>query len=127
MIAAVGEAIGIPLAKQRITFPSGSWCEVDGVSTDGKVLAEAFAHQGKMIGGQLRKVSEDAFKLVTIAKGRDDMRLIVAFADEDAAKSFLGRSWKAEALRVWGVEPLVVELKHEVRDGIRAAQVRQFR
>jgi hypothetical protein len=127
MIAAVSEAIDVPLAKQRITFTNGSWCEVDGVSADGKVLAEAFAHQGQMIGGQLRKVSEDAFKLVTIAKDRNDMRLIVAFGDHEAAKSFLGKSWKAEALHLWNVEVLVVEIDDTVRDGVRAAQVRQYR
>lgn len=68
------------------------------------VLVEAFAHQGELRGAQLKKVSEDAFKLVTLARGRTGMRLIVAFADELAAKSFLGRSWKAEALQLWGVE-----------------------
>jgi hypothetical protein len=127
MIAAVAEAIGVPLAKARIAFDNGSWCEVDGVSADGDVLVEAFAHQGKMIGGQLKKVAEDAFKLVTVAKSRPGARLIVAFADDVAAKSFLGKSWKAEALRIWGVEVLVVELHDDVRAGIRSAQVRQFR
>jgi hypothetical protein len=39
----------------------------------------------------------------------------------------LGRSWKAEALRIWGVEVLVVELHGDVRAGIHDAQVRQFR
>jgi len=97
------------------------------VSADGKVLVEAFAHQRAMRGAQLKKVYEDAFKLVTLAKGRTGMRLIVAFADDLAAKSFLGKSWKAEALRIWGVEVLVVELHGDVRAGIRDAQVRQFR
>jgi hypothetical protein len=127
MIAAVAEAINVPLTKQRLTFPGGSWCEVDGVSADGTVLVEAFAHQGKMIGGQLKKVCEDAFKLVTLAKGRGGVRLIVAFADYAAARSFMGKSWKAEALKTWGVEVLVVEVQGDVRDGILEAQVRQFR
>jgi hypothetical protein len=127
MIAAVAEAIGVPLTKQRITFDNGSWCEVDGVSADRRVLVEASAHQGKMIGGQLRKVSEDALKLVTIANTLPGARLIIAFADDVAAKSFMGKSWKAEALRIWGVEVLVVDLHGDVRAGIRSAQVRQFR
>jgi hypothetical protein len=127
MIAAVADAIGVPLTKQRVLFENGSWCEVDGVSADGLVLVEAFAHHGKMAGSQPKKVSEDAFKLVSIAKTRPGARLIVAFADDVAASSFLGKSWKAEALRLWGVEVLVVELRQDVRTGIRAAQVRQFR
>lgn len=45
MIDAVAEAIGVPLAKRRIDFDSGAWCEVDGVSGDGRVIVEAFARQ----------------------------------------------------------------------------------
>lgn len=127
MITAVAKAIGIPLTKKVVPLPDGSRPEVDGVSDDGRVLVEAFAHHGKMVGGQLKKVSEDAFKLITLARGRHDMRLIIAFADDDAAKSFLGRSWKAEALRIWGVEVLIVELHGDVRTAIQDAQVRQFR
>jgi hypothetical protein len=127
MIEAVAKTIGVPLAKKRLRLADGAHCQVDGVSADGKVLVEAFAHQGIMRGAQPKKVSEDAFKLVTLAKGRDGMRLIVAFGDELAAKSFLGNSWKAQALRIWSVEVLVVELHGDIRAGIREAQVRQFR
>src|SRR4051812_15710010 len=127
MIEAVGKAIGVPLVKQRIDLGNSVWCEVDGVSADGMVLVEAFAHQGKMIGGQLKKVSEDALKLVTITKVRPGARLMIAFADEMAAKSFMGKSWKAEALRLWGVDVLIVELHDDVRAGISTAQVRQYR
>ena len=127
MIAAVAQAIGVPLAKQRITFDNGSWCEVDGVSADGNVLVEAFAHQGKMIGGQLRKVSEDHSSSSPSRRGSPVSVSIIAFADDVAARSFMGKSWKAEALRTWGVEVLVVELDSEVRAGIQSAQVRQFR
>ena len=66
---AVAEAIGGTLANKRLTLPGGSRPEVDGVSDDETVLVEAFAHQSKMVGGQIRKVSEDAFKLVTLAHG----------------------------------------------------------
>jgi hypothetical protein len=127
MIVAVAQAIGVPLEKKRLPLARGAHCEVDGVSDNGNVLVEAFAHQGALRGAQLKKVSEDAFKLVTLAKDRAGMRLIVAFADDLAAKSFLGRSWKAEALRIWGVEVLVVALRGDVRAEIREAQVRQFR
>ena len=127
MVAAVAETIGVTLAKKRLSLAEGVQCEVDGASADGRVLVEAFAHQGAMRGAQLKKVSEDVLKLVTLARGRTGMRLIVAFADELAAKDFLGRSWKAEALRIWGVEVLVVELHGDIRAGIRDAQVRQFR
>lgn len=127
MVEAVAKVIGVPLAKKRLPLAHGVQCEVDGVSADGKVLVEAYAHQGTMRGAQLKKISEDAFKLVTLARGRPGMRLIVAFADELAATSFLGKSWRAEALRIWSVEVLVIELHDDVRDDLRDAQVRQFR
>lgn len=127
MVAAVAKTIRVPLAKRRLPLAGGVQCEVDGASADGMVLVEVFAHQGEMRGAQLKKVSEDAFKLVTLARSRTGVRLIVAFADELAAKSFLGKSWKAEALRLWGVEVFVVELHGDLRAGIRDAQVRQFR
>ncbi|MDA0167029.1 hypothetical protein OM076_42605 [Solirubrobacter ginsenosidimutans] len=123
----MADAIGVPLSKQRVDLANGTWCEVDGVSADGNVLVEAFAHQGKMIGSQPKKVSEDAFKLVTIAKTRTAARLMIAFADDVAAQSFMGKSWKAEALRAWGIEVVVVELHGDIRAGISSAQVRQFR
>lgn len=127
MIAAIAEAIDVPLTKRRVELANGAWCEIDGVSEDERVLVEAYAHQGDVKGAQLKKVTEDAFKLVTLARTRPGSRLIIAFADDAAARKFLGRSWKAEALRTWGIEPLVVELDGEVRAGIQAAQVRQFR
>ena len=106
MIAAVAKHIEEPLTKRVVPLPGGARPEVDGVSEDGRVLVEAFAHQGKMIGAQLKKVSEDVLKLITLAKDRQGTRLIVAFADDEAAKSFLGKSWKAESLRMWDVEVL---------------------
>lgn len=127
MIEAVAKVVKVPLTKRRIELGGGVTCEVDGVSEDGRVLVEAYAHQGAMRGAQLKKVAEDAFKLVTITKGLNDARLIIAFADETAAKSFLGTSWKAEALRRWQIEVLVVEIDQDVRAGILDAQVRQFR
>lgn len=127
IVQAVAEAIGVPLAKRRLVVGDGAECEVDGASADGTILVEAFAHQGKLRGGQFKKVSEDALKLITLARGQIDTRLILAFSDEQGARSFLGASWKAEALRIWGVEVMVVTLADDVRTGIRNAQVRQFR
>jgi hypothetical protein len=37
----------------------------------------------------------------------------------------LGSSWRAEAMRAWGVEVVVVEIDEAVRKGISEAQVRQ--
>jgi len=68
MVAAVAETIGVPLTKKRVPLAKGVQCEVDGASADGMVLVQAFAHQGELRGAQLKKVSEDAFKVVTLAR-----------------------------------------------------------
>jgi len=46
IISQVGKKYGAPLVKRRITIASGAWFEIDGVSPDGTVLCEAWAHQG---------------------------------------------------------------------------------
>lgn len=126
MIAAVAGAIGVPLAKKRLSLGE-ALCEVDGVSDDEQVLVEAFAHQGKLKGGQFKKVSEDALKLITLARTREGTRLILAFADEQAAASFSGGGWKAEALRLWNIAIVVVELDGTTLGAISDAQVKQYR
>ena len=60
MVAAVAHVIGVPLKKKRLPLDDGAHCEVDGMSAEGNVLVEAFAHQGAIRGAQLKKVSEDA-------------------------------------------------------------------
>jgi hypothetical protein len=88
MIAALAEKIGVPLAAKRITWPDGAYCDVDGVAADESVLVEAYAHHGKMIGAHKKKVTDDALKLVTLARSRPNVRLIIALADEVAAATF---------------------------------------
>jgi hypothetical protein len=56
-------------------------------------------------------------------------RLILSFADPDAARPFTssGRTWYAGALRESHIEVLVVQLTEDAREQIRQAQIRQFR
>jgi hypothetical protein len=89
------------------------------------VLVEIFAHQGRLRGAQFHKVARDALKLITLRRVYPDSRLIIAFANADAARHVEAESWLAEALRVWEVEVLTVELGNEIRAGIRLAQRRQ--
>ncbi len=62
MVEAVAKVIGVPLAKKRLPLAHGVQCEVDGVSADGKVLVEAYAHQGTMRGAQLKKIFRGRFQ-----------------------------------------------------------------
>ena len=127
VLAALSAEIGVPLAPATLWLPGGSRVDVDGVADDRSVLVEVFAHQGILKGGQVRKVAQDALKLITIAQHMPDPRprLILAFADAAATTKISGRSWLAESLETWGVELFVADLPAELKAGLAAAQVRQ--
>lgn len=95
----------------------------DGAALDNSVFVEVFAHIGPMKGGQKHKVSTDALKLLAIREIHPKARLMLAFADEDAARSVSG--WKAATLEANKIEVRVVDLDPGERSKIEAAQVRQ--
>jgi hypothetical protein len=122
----VENTVGVKLEPRSLRLASGARVEVDGVASDESVLAEVFAHQGPLKGGQRHKIAGDALKLITIARGKDPPpRLVLAFADEQLAAWAAGKSWLASALTTWGIEVIVVELDELVRAGLRDAQARQ--
>jgi hypothetical protein len=123
--AGVVELIGLSLAPRSFDLPNGSRIAVDGTDAHGEVFVEIFARQGRLKGAQFHKVARDALKLITLTKGRQGVRRIVAFGDAEAAACVTGRSWLSEALTSWNVEVMVVDLDEAVRDGLRAAQARQ--
>ena len=118
----VAALLGTALAPATVTFNTGAPMQVNGAAVDESVLIEIFARQGRLKAGQQKKVALDAFKLITLRRSRPDARLILAFADADAAASARGNGWLAQALAIWGVEVLIVDLDDELRDEIRAAQ-----
>lgn len=120
--------IGVPLVPQKIALSEKTHVEVDGVSDDPPILAEVWAHQGPLRGGQPNKVMVDALKMLYVeaATGRP-YRKIFCFTDEAARKPFLGRSWRAAALAHYGIELLVIQISDELRDLIIRAQTRQYR
>lgn len=107
---AVAAALGIPLQARAMALPAGATADVDGVDAAQSVFVELFARRGRLKGPQLDKVARDALKLATLGRSSAAARLIIAFADADAAASVTGKSWLAEALRIWHIEVLVVEL-----------------
>lgn len=121
----VAEVIGQDLQSATVRLDTGAPVQVDGAAADESVLVEIFARQGKLKAGQQKEVALDAFKLITLARGRPDAELILAFADEDAAAYARGKGWLAEALASWSVKIVVVELDERERAKIRAAQVLQ--
>lgn len=125
ILAALSQQLGVTLAKRRVDLPGGAWTEVDGVAPDLSVLAEAFARQGPVKGGQKRKVALDVLKLITIRREHPQAKLVLAFCDEGAAKSLTG--WPAEAVRTWDVQVAIADIPADVRARLLAAQDDQYR
>jgi hypothetical protein len=125
ILAAVSARLGVTLAPRTLELPGGSRVDVDGAAADDSVFVEAFARHGALKGGQQKKVCQDALKLITLARVHPHARLVIAFADLEAAAYASRDTWVAEALATWGVEVVVVDLDEELRDRIRAAQLRQ--
>ena len=116
---------GVSLAPRTIKLAAGAPVQVDAASDDGKVLAEIFARQGPLKGGQQKKVAIDTLKLITIHREQPAERLVICFADREASAYATGGGWVAQALRTWGVEVEVVDIPAELRAEIRAAQADQ--
>jgi hypothetical protein len=122
----VESRIGVSLQSRRLLLGSGTSVEVNGVAADESVLVEVSAHHGPLKGGQRHKIASDILKLVTIAHGRHPRpRLVLAFADTEAASWSAGKSWLATAQRAWQVEVMVVALSDDLHRRIVAAQRRQ--
>ncbi|MDX6708983.1 MAG: hypothetical protein QOI48_4829 [Solirubrobacteraceae bacterium] len=121
----LAERLGMPLAARTITLAAGAPVQVDAASPDGKVLAEIFARQGELKGGQQKKVSIDTLKLITIRCEHPDTRLVIAFADEKASRYATGGGWVAQALRTWNVDVEIIDIPQDLCDEILAAQQRQ--
>ncbi len=126
ILAKVAEHFGTPLAPRTLTLKGGTRVQVDGAASDNSIFVEVFARQGALKGGQQKKVSQDALKLITIARAHPDGRLVLAFADGEAAVYAAPGTWVSEALATWGVTVLVVEIDDQLRADIKDAQVRQI-
>ena len=107
-----------------VQLPNGSKPEIDAVSVDGVTLAEIYAHQGPLKGGQVHKVARDVLKLITVVRGRPSAQLHIAFAS-DAAAASASRGWLGEAFEIWGIQPRVVHVSDEIRRELEEAQARQ--
>lgn len=123
ILGLLGDSIGVTLSQGAKVPVGGTEVQPDGMAADGSVVVEVFAHIGKLRGGQRHKVSTDALKLMAIRKSRPQARLILAFADREAAASVSG--WKAETLKANGIEIHTIDLGPIERTEIKVAQARQ--
>jgi hypothetical protein len=118
----LAQRLGVELKPQEIKLAAGAPVHVDAVSDDGKVMAEIFARQGELKGGQQKKMAIDTLKLITIRREREGTKLYLAFADEEASLYATGGGWVAQSLRTWDVGVEVLDIPPELRDEILAAQ-----
>ena len=121
--AVLSDELGIELLPRRVNLEDGAYVNVNGVGPNESVLVEIFVHVGPLKGGQRHKIQGDVLKLATLAKTHPASRLILAFADHEAADAV--RGWLAYATSVWGIERRVAALPEKVRAGLIAAQERQ--
>ena len=128
MMAWLSDELDQKFESKRYHFADGSRAEVDGVSSDGKILCEAWAHQGEPKSAQKFKVMNDAMKMVAIQNIHSGVeRKVLLFADENAARVFRSGSWRAVALAAAGVEVMVCKIDDAQRQLIVEAQGRQYR
>ena len=85
------ERLGVKLVPRTIKLKAGALVQVDAASPDDRVLAEIFARQGTLKGGQQKKVAIDTLKLITVRQERPGTELVLCFADEAAAAYATGR------------------------------------
>lgn len=127
MLEWLAKSLGVDLKPRRLLL-GDRYIEIDGVSQEPAVLVEAWAHQGPAKAAQKAKITNDAFKLLAAKRLLDgDAGWVLLFADAEAARPFIGGTWRAAALYEAGIEVLVAELPGRVSEAIRAAQLRQYR
>jgi hypothetical protein len=114
--------------KKRLDFENGSWIELDGYCESPLILCEAWAHIGSPKSAQKHKVMTDAFKLLYAnAHIKGNSKLILLFADKEAALFFQGKNWMAQCLKEHNVAVEITELPPERKNEVLIAQKRQYR
>jgi hypothetical protein len=115
------------LVPSQLELVPGVFVHVDGYSVGPPVvLAEVFANQGPLKGGQRHKLMSDALKLVAVSRRLFEGKAkgMLVLTDEVAADS-LRRGWRGEALQALGVEVRTVAIPEELAARVRQAQLRQ--
>jgi len=120
--------LSIELKKTKLEFVS-KWIEIDGYSENSLCMVEIFSHIGKLKSAQKYKVMNDILKMLLIEKMQNKtFRKIIAFADEEAAKSFSGgKSWYSKLKDNFNIEILVIDIPSQLKESLINAQKRQYR
>ncbi len=115
----------VKLSKRKFNLENGSWIELDGYCESPSTLCEAWSHIGTPKSAQKDKVMTDALKLIYLNMHiKENSKLYLLFADNEAAAHFKGKTWMAQCLNII-VE--IIELPPELREEVKSAQKRQYR
>ena|GEM_PF-5929857 len=101
--------------------------ELDGHSLEPPILVEVYSRVGKLAPSQIKKVLADVLKMLFVENslGKKFQKIIV-FLDEGVRDSFLGDSWRANALKIFGIKTEVISIP-EMCKLVLEAQERQGR
>ena len=125
MLQALEKRLGLRFDSNAI-LPVSVGVQPDAIDPISKVIVEVYARVGAVKGAQLHKIKGDILKLALIGTELgSEWRKILCFASDAAASYVQGKSWVAEATKVFGVEVQVVQLPSEQQSRVVAAQSRQ--
>ena len=126
LINGLNRNLNLALLPQKVEFKTGAGINLDGLDRENRVMCEVYAHVGTLKGSQPDKVDSDILKMLYAEKVLGGhWRKLFCFADEKAAQTLRGRSWRADSVHRLNIEVQVVPLPKTVRDSIKAAQERQ--
>jgi hypothetical protein len=126
LVHLLSRELGVQLRSAILPLHDGCTVQIDGFSKARRLMCEAWSHMGRPRGSQPDKVMSDALKLIFCEKSLGgSFRKILVFADEAAAKPFIGNSWQAACLRQQGIEVQVLALPDDLVKQISDAQNRQ--
>lgn len=107
-------------------LPVSVGVQPDAIDLLNKTVVEVYARVGAVKGAQCHKIKGDVLKLALIGTELGaDWRKIMCFASDNAAGYVQGKSWAAEAAKVFGIEVHVVALPSDQQAKVLAAQTRQ--
>ncbi len=130
VLGILAKQTGLTYASERIQC-GDEYVEIDGVGRNANStvveLVEVYARQGKLKGGQMKKPTDDAARLMLARlhiAGAPKLRL--AWCSEEAVRQ-VQNGWRGKALEAMGVELSHVALEVSQAASITAAQARQTR
>ena len=126
LIGSLSNSLAVSLAQRTLELGNGKTVQVDGYSEDKKVIAEAYAHIGRLKPGQKKKLGHDVLKLITIEKALgDDWEKYIVVADGPAEKYLTDSSWLSVAVEKFGINIVRADIGPEIKTGIEQAQREQ--